>query len=38
MGLFQNEIQIVEQYEDNKPDEIKLKSLNGYGAIRKRKP
>ena len=34
MGLFQNEIRIVEKPKNNKIDTIKTKSLNGYGAIR----
>ena len=36
MGLFQNEIQIVENPENNKPDKVKLESLNGYDAIREK--
>ena len=36
MGLFQNEIQIVGKPISDKPDKIKLKSLNGYGAIREK--
>ena len=34
MGLFQNETQIVEKSENNKPNKLKPKSLNGYDAIR----
>ena len=34
MGLFQKEIQIVEKLKNNKPDKVKLKSLNGCDAIR----
>ena len=36
MGLFQNEIQMVEKPKNNKPDKVKLKSLNGYGAVREK--
>ena len=36
MGLFQNEIQIVEKPKNDKPDKVKLKSLNGYDAIREK--
>ena len=32
MGLFQNEIHIVEKL-NNKPGDVKFKSLNGYDAI-----
>ena len=35
MGLFQNEIQVVEKLKNNKPDKFKLQSSNGYDAIRK---
>ena len=35
MGLFQNEIQMVEKPKNNKPDKVKIKSLNGYGAVDK---
>ena len=34
MGLFQNEIQIVETPQNTKPDKVELKSLNGYDAVR----
>ena len=34
MGLFQNEIRIVEQPKNNKTNAVKLKSVNGYDAIR----
>ena len=34
MGLFQNEIQIVEQPKHNKTNIIKIMSINGYDAIR----
>ena len=37
MGLLQNEIpivEIVEKPKNNKPNKVKLKSLNGYEAIR----
>ena len=34
MGLFQNEIRIVEKLKNNKVSTIKIKSLNGYVAIR----
>ena len=36
MVLFQNGIQIVEQPKSNKPDKLKLKSANGYDAIREK--
>ena len=34
MGLFQNDIQVVEQPKNNKPDKVKLKSFNVYDSIR----
>ena len=34
MGLFQNEIQMVKQPKNKKINDIKIKCLNGYGAIR----
>ena len=34
MGLFQKEVQLVEK--QNKTNNIKTKSLKGYGAIRER--
>ena len=34
MGLFQKDIQIVEKLKHNKTNDIQIKSLNGYGAIR----
>ena len=34
MGLFQNGIHIVEQLKHNKANNVKLKSLHGYDAIR----
>ena len=34
MGLFQNDIQVVGKPNSNKSDKVKLKSLNGYDAIR----
>ena len=35
MGLFQNEIQIVEKSKNNKPEKIKFKCLNGYESMRR---
>ena len=34
MGLFQNGIQIVENYKHTKTNTINIKSLSGYDAIR----
>ena len=34
MGLFQKEIQIDEEPKHNKTNNIKIKSLNGYDAIK----
>ena len=34
MGLFQNGIQIVENYKHTKTNNINIKSLSGYDAIR----
>ena len=36
MGLFQNEIQIVEKPKSNKTNNIRIKSLNGYDAMREK--
>ena len=36
MGFFQNDIQMVENPKSNKPDKVKLKSLNGYDATREK--
>ena len=34
MGLFQNEIQVIEKPKHNKHDKVKLKLFNGYDSIR----
>ena len=36
MGLIQNGIQVVGKPNNNKPDQVKLESLNGYGSIREK--
>ena len=36
MGLFQNEVQIVEKPKHNKTNNVEIKPLNGYDNIRKR--
>ena len=36
MGLFQRYIQIVEQLKHNKTNNVKIKYLNGYDAIREK--
>ena len=35
LGLFQNDIQVVETLRNNIPDNVQLKILNGYDSIRK---
>ena len=37
MGLFQDGVKIVEKPTDNKTNNVNIKSLNGYGAIKENK-
>ena len=38
MGFFKTDVELIEpkKQTDNKPDKIKVKSLNGYDAIREK--